>query len=83
MNIQKTIYIEADEEITSVVSIIKKTKEPKIALVIPKGSIILGSIVNLKMLKKHEKNLSKDITVVTSPAMASAGSSTWEYLIVA
>ena len=66
MNMQKTIYIEADEEITSVVSIIKKTKEPKIALVIPKGSIILGSIVNLKMLKKHEKNLSKDITVVTT-----------------
>lgn len=65
MNKEKTIYIEADEEITSVISRVKKTKEQKVALVIPKGSIILGSIVNLKMLKKHEKNLTKEITIVT------------------
>lgn len=62
----KVIYIESDEEITSVISKIKKSRKNKIALVIPKGSIILGSIVNLKMLKKHEKNLGKEITVVTT-----------------
>jgi len=62
----KVIYIEADEEITSVISRIKKVREPKVALVIPKGSIVLGSIVNLKMLKKHEKDLGKEITIATT-----------------
>lgn len=63
---KKVIYIEADEEITSVISRIKRTKEPKIALVVPKGSIILGSIVNLKMLKRHEKKHGKEISIITT-----------------
>lgn len=62
----KVIYIEADEEITNVISRIKKVKEPKIYLVIPKDSIILGSIVNLKILKKHEKDFKKEIIIVTT-----------------
>jgi len=66
---EKVIYIDADEEITSVISKIKKTKSSKVFIVIPKGSIILGSIVNLKMLKKHEKNFNKDIKIVTTDSM--------------
>ncbi len=66
MEKEKTIYIEADEEITSLISRIKKTKQPKVSIVVPKGSIILGSIVNLKMLKKHEKTLGKELSIVTT-----------------
>lgn len=66
MDKEKVIYIETDEEITGVISRVKKVKNPKVVLVIPKGSIILGSIVNLKMLKKHEKSLGKEIIIATT-----------------
>ncbi len=61
----KTIYLEADEEITSVVDRLKKIKEEKIALVIPKRATLIGSIVNLKLLKKLSQELGKEVSIVT------------------
>ncbi len=63
---EKILYIEADEEITGVISRLKKLKSSKVAIVVPKGAIMLQSIVNLKMLKKHEKDLNKEVTIVTT-----------------
>ena len=63
---EKILYIEADEEITGVISRLKKLKSSKVAIVVPKGAIMLQSIVNLKMLKKHEKDLGKEVTIVTT-----------------
>lgn len=61
----KTIYLEADEEITSVVDKIKKVKSQDIALVIPRGADLIQSIINLKLLKKQVDLLGKNIVIVT------------------
>lgn len=63
---KKTIYLEIDEEITSVVDKIKKTEEAEIFLVMPKGSTLLQSVINLKLLKKQAEKAKKDILIVTN-----------------
>jgi hypothetical protein len=62
----KTIYLEADEEITSVIDKVRKTKGQNIALVFPKGANLIQSIVNLKLLKKQTDLFGKNIVIVTS-----------------
>jgi hypothetical protein len=63
----KVIYLDVDEEITSVIDKIKKVKDQKkIILFFPKRASLTQSIVNLKLLKKQIDLLSKDILVVTS-----------------
>jgi hypothetical protein len=63
---KKVIYLEADEEITSVIDRIKQIKEGKVALVIPRRANVLQSIVNLKLLKKQVDNLNKEVIVITT-----------------
>lgn len=62
----KIIYIEIDEEITSVFDKIKRVKSENAALVVPRRAILLQSIVNLKILKKKIDELGKKITIITS-----------------
>lgn len=62
----KLIYLEAEEEITSVIEKIGIVSDKQITLVIPKGGNLIQSIVNLKLLKKHAAMAGKDITIVTS-----------------
>ena len=79
----KSIYIEPDEEIISVVEKLGEQKEDSIFLVIPSESDLLTSLVNLKLLKKEAARLAKDITLVTQnkkmrKLIASAGLNTTE-----
>lgn len=62
----KVIYVEIDEEITTVFDRIKRCKGEKIALVVPKQAVILQSIVNLRILKKKTDELTKQIAMVTT-----------------
>lgn len=62
---RETIYLDNDEEITSVVDKLKKTDFSAIDLVIPKEALILQSVVNLKLLKRQAESLGKEITLVT------------------
>lgn len=61
----KIIYLETDEEITSVVDKLRKIKTRDITLVAPKRCTLVQSIVNLKLLKRQAKLLSKKIVLVT------------------
>lgn len=61
----KTIYIEKDEEITSIVSKIKNEKEGDIFLVIPKGALLSQGMINLKLLKKEADRLEKELFIIT------------------
>ena len=61
----KIIYLETDEEITSVVDKLRKIKTRDIVLVAPKRCTLVQSIVNLKLLKRQAKLLSKKIVLVT------------------
>lgn len=60
------LYLEADEEITSVVDKIKGLDAKSIGLVAPKGSTIVQSVVSLKLLKKQAEDLKKNIAIVTT-----------------
>ncbi len=60
------IYLETDEEITSVIDRLRKAKEKGIALVIPRGGTLAQSIVNLKLLKKSAQELGKEISLVSN-----------------
>jgi len=61
-----TIYIEPDEEITSVIGKLTSAASAQVILVVPKEATILQGLVNLKLLKMEAKKLSKEIAIVTS-----------------
>lgn len=60
------LYLEADEEITSVIDKLKGLETDSVGLVVPKGSMIAQSLVSLKLLQKEAKKLSKKLAIVTS-----------------
>jgi len=60
------LYLEPDEEITSVVDKLKGLESKSVGLVAPKGSTIVQSLVSLKLLKKQAQELGKKIAIVTS-----------------
>lgn len=60
-----TIYLDNDEEITSVVDKLKGTDLVSVDLVIPKEALLLQSVVNLKILKRQAESLGKEIVIVT------------------
>lgn len=62
----KVIYLEVDEEITSVIDKIKKVEDKQISLFFPKRANLIKSIVNLKLLKRQADLLSKEIIIVTT-----------------
>jgi len=61
------IYLEPDEEITSVIDKLKALEgsQKSVSLVIPKGAAIIQSVVNLKLLQKEGVSLGKDLSIVT------------------
>ncbi|MDD5693613.1 MAG: baseplate J/gp47 family protein [Patescibacteria group bacterium] len=61
----KTIYLEADEEITSVIDKLRKTEFKDVVLIIPKEASLLQSVVNLKLIKRQAENLGKTVSLVT------------------
>jgi hypothetical protein len=63
----KVIYLDVDEEITSVIDKIKKIEAKQdVALFFPKRASLTKSIVNLKLLKKQIDLLGRNIFIVTS-----------------
>ncbi len=62
----KIIYLEDDEEITSVLDRLKNLEEKRIVLVIPRNASITSSVVSLKLLKKASDDLGKELFMVAS-----------------
>jgi len=60
------IYLEPDEEITSVIDKIKNSKTNSLGLVVPREATILQSVVNLRLLSREAGSLGKDIAIVTT-----------------
>jgi len=61
----KTLYIDVDEEITSVVDRVRKAPEHEIVIVAPKQAMLLQSIVNLKLLKRETDRRKKQLMIIT------------------
>lgn len=63
---KKILYLEPDEEITTIISRLKKVDADSVGLVIPRDATIIQSLVNLKLLKKEAAQVNKKITLVTT-----------------
>lgn len=63
-----TVYIDVDDEITSVIDKVKSTDSKVVALVLPKRATVLQSMVNMKLLKRTAENDKKSIVLITSEA---------------
>lgn len=62
----KPIYLEPDEEITSVVDKLKALSDHKVAIVVPKNGTLFQSLINLKLLAKEAKNQGKEVVIVST-----------------
>lgn len=61
----QTLYIDIDEEITSVVERLKKAQASEIIMVVPKRALLIQSIVNLRILKKEAESRGLQLMIVT------------------
>lgn len=62
---EEFIYLEVDEEITSIIDRMHQNKTDKFGLVVPRGATVLQSVVNLKLIKKEAEKLDKAIAIIT------------------
>lgn len=66
----KTLYIDIDEEITSIVDRIRKEGSTDIFLVVPKNALLVQGIINLRILKKEAHRLGKNVMMVANDKFA-------------
>ncbi|MGD0284428.1 MAG: hypothetical protein ABSB12_02455 [Candidatus Saccharimonadales bacterium] len=63
-----TVYIDIDDEITSIIDKISSTNSKIVAVVLPKRATMLQSSVNMKLLKKAADAARKQVVLITSEA---------------
>jgi hypothetical protein len=61
-----TIYIDTEDEITAIIEKVRESNGKVVALVLPKRSSTMQSVVNLKLLQKTAKDAKKNLVLVTS-----------------
>lgn len=72
---RELVYVDVDDDVTSIVGKIKSAKEAVVALVPPKRIGTLQSVVNLKLLQRAAKNEKKHLVIVTTdPALSNLAS---------
>jgi hypothetical protein len=59
------IFLEPNEEITSVIDKLAGASGGKVALVVPKNSTLFQSLVNLKLLAKQARELNREVVLIT------------------
>lgn len=62
----KPIYLEPDEEITSVIDKLKSADGRDVAVVVPKNSTLFQSLINLKLLQREAANLDKRVSLIST-----------------
>ena len=70
-----TIYIDNDDEITSITDKVQSSESSIVALILPKRCTVLQSSINMKILNRAAKSAKKNLVLVTSEQslMAVAG----------
>lgn len=63
-----TIYIDIDDEITSIIDKVQNSKHDIVALVLPKRATMMQSAVNMKLLKRTADESKKKLVLITSEA---------------
>ena len=62
----KPIYLEPDEEITSVIDKLLALSDHQVAVVVPKNSTLFQSLINLKLLAKEAKSQGKEVVIIST-----------------
>lgn len=62
------IYIDVDDEITTIIDKVRSSQSKILALVLPKRATTLQSIVNMKLLKRSADEANKHLVLITSEA---------------
>ncbi len=65
---KETLYIDVDDEITTIIEKVANAKGGIIALVLPKRAAVLQSVVNMRLLKRSAEDAGKRLVLVTSEA---------------
>lgn len=60
-----TVYIDVDDEVTSIIDKVEAAKNKIVALVLPKRATALQSIVNMRLLKHSADKARKNIVLIT------------------
>lgn len=63
-----TIYIDVDDEITGIIEKVSASNGKVVALVLPKRSAVMQSVVNMKLLKRTAENAKRNLVLVTNEA---------------
>lgn len=63
---KKIVYVEINEEITSVFDRVQKTKADQVYLIVPTKAMLFQSIINLSILKSKLADLKKTLFLVTT-----------------
>lgn len=65
---KEVIYLDVDDEITSIIDKVENAEQKVVALVLPKRAASLQSIVNMKLLKRSSDAAAKKVVLITSEA---------------
>ena len=65
---KETIYIDVDDEITTIIDKVRSSDKKIVALVLPKRATVLQSVVNMKLLKRSAQTAKKSLVLITSEA---------------
>lgn len=63
-----TIYVDIDDEITTIIDKVRSSEGKVVALVLPKRAAVFQSIVNMKLLKRAVESAKKHLVLITSEA---------------
>jgi len=66
MAAKDTVYIDIDEDITSVINKVENSRDKVVALVLPKRATVFQSTINMKLLKKAASTAKKSLVLITS-----------------
>lgn len=62
------LYIDIDDEITTIIDKVRGSEEKIVALVLPKRATVFQSIVNMKLLKRSADESKKHLVLITNEA---------------
>lgn len=65
---KKIVFVQLDEELTTLFDRIQKFPYKEIYLVVPKRAVLLQSVVNLKILKQKLEDIGKEMALITDDA---------------
>ena len=63
---KETIYVDVDDEITTIIDKVRSSSQKIVALVLPKRATMLQSIVNMKLLKRTADQAKKHLVLITA-----------------